>query len=67
MIWVHIDDFGKPEKILEFIKKRVIRIYPLVWFSTLTMFTIYLVTPGTGKPILPCSIARRRIAWPRRS
>ncbi len=51
MIWVHHDDFGKPEKVIEFIRKRVIRIYPLVWFSTLMMFAIYLVIPGAGKAI----------------
>jgi peptidoglycan/LPS O-acetylase OafA/YrhL len=51
MIWCHWKDFGQPGKIAEFVKKRVIRIYPLVWFSTLVMVGLYLAMPGAGKSI----------------
>lgn len=51
MISAHWRDLGQTNKVFEFIKRRVIRIYPLVWISTILMLILYLSTSGTGKAI----------------
>lgn len=49
MIWVHQSDFGVPKKVMEFARKRFVRIYPLVWFSTAILLAMYLLMPGAGR------------------
>lgn len=49
MIWSHWRDLGVPGKVGPFIVKRVIRIYPLVWFCTLVLLGMYLAVPNSAR------------------
>jgi exopolysaccharide production protein ExoZ len=42
----HQHDFGRPEKFLAFLKKRIIRIYPIYWIIFFGVASIALIYPG---------------------
>ncbi len=39
---IHCNDIGKPRKLMRYIKKRLIRIYPIYWFTLAIMAAWYL-------------------------
>lgn len=42
----HQHDFGRPEKFLAFLKKRIIRIYPIYWIIFFSVASIALIYPS---------------------
>lgn len=48
ILYVHESDIGNRTKLLSFIKKRTIRIYPLYWLITLTILPVYFFVPTYG-------------------
>jgi len=42
----HQHDFGRPEKFLGFLKKRIIRIYPIYWIIFFSVASIALIYPS---------------------
>lgn len=48
MVLVHRRDFGQPSKALVFMRKRVVRIYPIYWLVMAFLLAIYFVSPGRG-------------------
>jgi peptidoglycan/LPS O-acetylase OafA/YrhL len=51
MIWAHLNDIGEAHKTIDFVKKRAIRIYPLVWICVLTATILYQIAPTAGKAV----------------
>ena len=51
MLWANSYSSNSHNRAFDFIKKRFVRIYPLLWCSTLAMVALYLLQPGTGKLI----------------
>ena len=48
MIWAHKNYIDNPKSIKVFIKKRFLRIYPLVWLTVGISLVLYIIS-GTGK------------------
>lgn len=46
MVHVSADRFGKPGEIVEFLRRRLIRIVPLYWTATLAMIAVIVLLPG---------------------
>lgn len=46
MVYVHRSAIGKKDQLKSFLVKRAVRIYPIYWIITLTVWCLYLVIPG---------------------
>jgi peptidoglycan/LPS O-acetylase OafA/YrhL len=46
IFYIHQGNIGKKEKFKEFIVKRFVRIYPIYWVITLSLFIYYLLIPS---------------------
>ena len=46
---VHQKDFDKPHRLITFIKKRIVRIYPIYWIITLLFVPIFWLVPSFGQ------------------
>jgi len=46
MVYVHGSAIGKKDQLKSFLVKRAVRIYPIYWIITLTVWCLYLVIPG---------------------
>ena len=44
--WVHLDDLGDRKKIVPYVVKRLMRIYPMVWIVVLVKIAVLLVVPS---------------------
>ncbi len=44
--WAHFDDFGNPARLLRYLRKRAVRIYPLYWIVFAAVFVFASLTPG---------------------
>ncbi|TWG93300.1 peptidoglycan/LPS O-acetylase OafA/YrhL [Mesorhizobium sp. J18] len=67
MIFVHATDFGRPERAKRFLRKRILRIYPLYWLVLASLLVMYLwVTPELGPESArdPWSVAAAFLLWP---
>jgi peptidoglycan/LPS O-acetylase OafA/YrhL len=45
--WVHFEDLGRPERLLSYLRKRALRIYPVFWIVWLGVFCLALASPST--------------------
>jgi len=45
MVYVHRSALGKKDQLKSFLVKRVVRIYPIYWIITLTVWCLFLVIP----------------------
>lgn len=45
---IHHNDIGRPEKVIPFLRKRIIRIYPIYIFITLLVFPVWYFVPSIG-------------------
>jgi exopolysaccharide production protein ExoZ len=48
MLYVHRSAIGKKDQLKSFLVKRPVRIYPIYWIITLTVWCLFLVIPGFG-------------------
>ena len=48
MMYVHDKDFGQPAQTVTFLKKRIIRIYPIYWVVLTGLILLYFASPGSG-------------------
>jgi exopolysaccharide production protein ExoZ len=48
ILYVHENDMGNASRLVGFIKKRLIRIYPMYWLVTLAILPVYFVAPSFG-------------------
>ncbi|MBE9161228.1 acyltransferase [Tychonema sp. LEGE 06208] len=46
MVYVHGSAIGKKDQLKSFLVKRAVRIYPIYWIITLTVWCLFLVIPG---------------------
>ena len=46
MVYVHRSAIGKKDQLKSFLVKRAVRIYPIYWIITLTVWCLFLVIPG---------------------
>jgi len=46
MVYVHRSAIGKKDKLKSFLVKRAVRIYPIYWIITLTVWCLFLVIPS---------------------
>src|SRR4028119_545658 len=46
MVYVHRSAIGKKDQLKPFLVKRAVRIYPIYWIITLTVWCLFLVIPG---------------------
>jgi peptidoglycan/LPS O-acetylase OafA/YrhL len=46
MVYVHRSAIGKKNQLKSFLVKRAVRIYPIYWIITLTLWCLFLVIPG---------------------
>ena len=46
MVYVHRSAIGKKDQLKSFLVKRAVRIYPIYWIITLTLWCLFLVIPG---------------------
>ena len=54
--WAHFDDFDKPKRVLRYLRKRALRIYPVYWA---VFFAVYLT--ASASPSLRASVPHD---WP---
>jgi exopolysaccharide production protein ExoZ len=45
IFWAHRKDIGRPERVVPYLKKRFIRIYPVYWIIALALVPIYYGAP----------------------
>lgn len=66
MLLVHRRDFGHAEQAGAFLKKRVLRIYPIYWLVLLFLLAIYFASPGRGPDHArePMAIVTSFLLWP---
>ncbi|GAA6210043.1 acyltransferase [Cognatishimia sp. WU-CL00825] len=48
MALVHRRDFGQPAQATRFLRKRILRIYPIYWVVLTALLAIYFAAPGRG-------------------
>jgi peptidoglycan/LPS O-acetylase OafA/YrhL len=48
--WVHWRDIGQPGRIVDYARKRVLRIFPPYWGILFPLILLYLIFPAAGKP-----------------
>ncbi len=48
MVLVHARDFGRPAQAPVFLRKRIVRIYPIYWIVLAALIAIYFAAPGRG-------------------
>src|SRR4028119_1297881 len=46
MVYVHRSVIGKKDQLKSFLVKRAVRIYPIYWIITLTLWCLFLVIPA---------------------
>jgi peptidoglycan/LPS O-acetylase OafA/YrhL len=66
MLLVHRQDFGKPAKALIFIRKRILRIYPIYWVVMCALIVLYLLVPDTSPDHMrdPVALLASLALWP---
>ena len=47
IIWAHVADFGKPGRVFNYLRKRVVRIYPTYLIVFTAVYLLALVSPAT--------------------
>jgi peptidoglycan/LPS O-acetylase OafA/YrhL len=47
--FIHKNDIGKPDRASTYLKKRIIRIYPIYWLVTLPVVPVYFLVPEFGE------------------
>lgn len=57
IFYAHRDDLGHPERLLEYLRKRIVRVYPVYWFYTVIAMVIAIGFVGSNHIALPSSIA----------
>lgn len=48
IFYIHKDDIGRPERLMAFIWKRFIRIYPIYWLILIPLTAVYFLKPSFG-------------------
>lgn len=48
MVFVHRQDFSVPDRASDFLRKRVLRIYPVYWVVYLALTALYFIDTGSG-------------------
>lgn len=46
MVYAHAKDFGQPSRLMNFVRRRVTRIYPVYWLILLVLVAAYLAVPS---------------------
>lgn len=66
MYYVHARDFSRPERSLAFLRKRILRIYPIYWVIIGTLLVLYFAAPGRGPENArdPVAIVTSVLLWP---
>ncbi len=66
MMLVHRPDLGQPAKAVLFLRKRVLRIYPLYWLVMGALLAMYLITPVDGPYHMrdPAALLASLALWP---
>jgi exopolysaccharide production protein ExoZ len=59
----HGDDIGKPHRLANYLKKRIIRLFPLLWFTVGAAF-IARVLASSGQNIDPSLLLRSALPYP---
>lgn len=64
--WIHAQDFGKPDRLWSFVRKRAIRVYPSYWLFFLSIYFLSLMVASPSQlPTLDfTTIFRSLILWP---
>ena len=47
--FIHRKDFGHPDRLRSYLKKRAVRIFPIYWLVTLIILPVYFLVPGYGQ------------------
>lgn len=66
MALVHRRDFGQPAQATKFLRKRILRIYPIYWVILTLLLAIYFASPGRGPEHArePFAILTSYLLWP---
>lgn len=66
MVYVHAKDFGIPARAAQFIRKRVLRIYPFYWMVLFSISLLYFFMPGRGPEQArdPVALLTSALLWP---
>jgi len=67
MVFVHSADFGQPERAGRFLRKRILRIYPLYWLVLSILLAIYALesfTLGPAGASDPWLVLAAYLLWP---
>jgi len=66
MVLVHRRDFGRPAQAGAFLRKRILRIYPIYWLVLGFVIAIYFMSPGRGPEHArdPSAILTSLLLWP---
>jgi peptidoglycan/LPS O-acetylase OafA/YrhL len=51
IVWMHWDDMGKPERLLRYIRKRTLRIYPSYWIVWLSVYSLAHLSPSLSQTV----------------
>jgi exopolysaccharide production protein ExoZ len=47
--FIHRKDFGHPDRLRSYLKKRAVRIFPIYWLVTLIILPVYFLVPSYGQ------------------
>lgn len=66
MVLVHRKDFGQPPLAVRFLRKRILRIYPIYWIVLTALIAIYFASPSRGPDHArePLAILSSYLLWP---
>ena len=66
MVFVHLRDFGVPERAPRFLEKRIVRIYPIYWVIYGLLTLAYFAVPSAGPENArdPIAILTSALLWP---
>lgn len=58
-------EFGKPRRIGAYLRKRVLRIYPIYWVALATFYVLHSFSANPSASLMPSSLLYEATLWPR--
>lgn len=51
IVWMHLDDIGRPQRLLSYIRKRLMRILPAYWIVFMGIYLLALQVPSLSRTV----------------
>ncbi len=64
MYYIHARDFSRPDRAWTFLRKRIVRIYPIYWAILGALLVLYAIAPGPEAAHDPVQMVTSMLLWP---